>query len=216
MNRLTAAAAGLVVVLVLVLYWMFVWSPKSERVGEIEAQIEQTIARQQAVQRDIAELEEVRSRVARLEAGLAASQSIVPRDSGLPGALRQLQLAAQDAGATLVSVQPGRPAAVEEAEVPGQDQLASLPLSVQVRGGYFQLVDFLRRVEDPTITPRGIAWEGVTVSSQDYPVLDMSLAGEMYALLPSGGDGEGADAGPSPGDGSPDADQTPSPTEDAS
>lgn len=211
MNRLTAAAAALGLILVLALYWLFLWSPKSERVAEIEEQIEQTIASQQDVRRDIAELEEVRSRVARIEAGLAASQSIIPRDSGLPGALRQLQLAAQDAGATLVSVQPGRPTAVEEDEVAGEIQLARLPLSVQVRGSYFQLVDFLRRVEDPTITPRGIAWGGANLSPEEYPVLNLSLTGEMYALLPAARDEEGTDAGQPPG-----ADQTPSATEDAS
>lgn len=185
--------------LVLVVYYVLVWSPQRSRVAEIEDRISQTITQQQQVRDQIARLEEVRASAPRLEAALADSHSIIPRDSALPSALRQLQLAADDAGATLVSIQPGRPEAVGSGEAGGEAageaggdtvsgpagdrQLARLSLSVQVQGRYFQLVDFLRRIEDPAITPRGIVWSGMSIGLEEYPVLSLSASGEMYALL---------------------------------
>lgn len=194
MNRQTGLLTLAGVVVVLVLYYLFVWSPMDNEVADLETQIDETVAQQEQVTSDIRRLEDVRARAPEIEAALAAAQSIVPYDSALPGALRQLQVAADESGATLVSVQPGRPSAVEDSGVPeiGERTLTTLTLSVQMSGGYYQLVDFLRRVETPAITPRGVVWSSMSVSPEEYPTLTMSLSGQMYALLEPapGGDGE--------------------------
>lgn len=181
MNRQQMLLGVLGVIVILVLFYMFVFNPKQEELAEIETEIEEAIAQEAALEVRIASLEEVRARAPEIEASLATAESIIPREQALPSALRQLQLAADDAGAELTSVTPGRPAGTE-GEIA---ELAELTVNVVLTGSYFQLVDFLRRVEDPAITPRGIIWSGVTISAAEYPTLTATMSGRMFALLPA-------------------------------
>ncbi len=224
MNRQMWLLAGLGLVLVLVLYFLFLWRPRTQELAEATEQIEETQQQQDQARADIARLEAVRANAPEFEAAISAANSVIPQDEALPAALRQLQLAADDSGLTLLTVTPGRPAEVAPPEGEEQDggeaapeadgQLAQISLSVQVTGNYFQVVDFLRRVEDPTIVPRGIVWTTASVTAEDYPTLNASLTGQMFARLPV------ADVADEEGDGTPDEPEpaptgTPGPTETA-
>lgn len=179
MTRQAAILSALGVVLILVLFYFFAFQPKNEELELIQEETDAAIAQQATLEARIAALQEVRLRAPEIEAALAAAESIIPREAALPSALRQLQLAADDSGVELISIAPGRPA-VGEGEAA---ELSTLTLSLAVEGSYFQLVDFLRRIEDPAITPRGIEWTSGTVGASQYPVLSVALSGEMYALL---------------------------------
>lgn len=179
MTRQAAILSALGVVLILVLFYFFAFQPKNEELALIQEETDAAIAQQATLEARIAALQEVRLRAPEIEAALAAAESIIPREAALPSALRQLQLAADDSGVELISIAPGRPA-VGEGEAA---ELSTLTLSLAVEGSYFQLVDFLRRIEDPAITPRGIEWTSGTVGAGQYPVLSVALSGEMYALL---------------------------------
>ena len=39
-----------------------------------------------------------------------------------------------------------------------RSDLYRIDLNAELRGRYFQIVDTLRRLEDPAISPRGIVW----------------------------------------------------------
>lgn len=188
MNRQTALVAALGALLILVLAFVFIVRPRQQEVAEIQTEIEEVRAEQGVVRTQIARLEEVRARSPEVEAALAAAESVIPRDDAkIPAAVRQLQMAANDSGADLASVALDRPADVaelnedEDVEVP--EDLTSLSVTVTVRGGYFQIVDFLRRIEDPVVTPRALLWTNAAVSLEDYPTLNANLSGVMFAYL---------------------------------
>lgn len=180
MNRQMLMLVGVGLVLLLVLFYLLGWKPQSEELARIQTETDSAIAQQAVLESQIASLESVRASAPEIEAALATAESLVPREAALPAALRQLQLAADDSGVNLVSIGPGRPAADET--VP---ELARIAVSINAEGSYFQLVDFLRRLEDPAITPRVILFENVAVSLGEYPILGATLAGSMYALLPA-------------------------------
>lgn len=181
MTRQAALLSALGVALVLVLFYFFAFQPKNEELAVIREDIDAAVAQQATLEARIAALQEVRLRAPEIEAALAAGESIIPRESALPSALRQLQLAADDSGVDLLTIAPGRPAAVG-GDVP---ELSMLTVSLTIQGSYFQLVDFLRRIEDPSITPRGLIWTSGTVTPADYPQLSVTLSGQMFALLPT-------------------------------
>ncbi|MEX0651806.1 MAG: hypothetical protein WD186_07250, partial [Actinomycetota bacterium] len=89
--------------------------------------------------------------------------------------------------------------------VEGEEQnLYALALSVQIEGGYFQIVDLLRRLEDPAITPRGMTWSALALSIAEAPELTATLSGRTFAILadpPAPGTG---DSDPEVDDGEPD------------
>lgn len=205
MNRQMLLLSLLGVVLVAVLFYFFAWAPKSTEIEEIEAQIEQVLTQQATTTQRIRALEEVRQRAPEIEADLATVEAIVPREVGLPAALRLLQLAADDSGVTLNTVAPGRPAAV------GDQGLASISLNLSISGSYFQVVDFLRRVGDPEITPRAILFSSVSMAPEEYPQLNVTVSGQMFALV-------GSPAPPPEPEADPDADPdaaTEAPTDEA-
>lgn len=182
MNRQQGLIAGLVVVAVAVVFYLFLWQPRSEEIAELQAQREAVDEQIAQLERRREELVAVRAEAPEAEADVVAAETIIPLDLALPSALRQFQLAADEAGATLVNVSPSRPQQVVDAE-PG---VAAIEFSMQATGGYYQLVDFLRRIEDPTISPRGIIWSSMSItgSVEEYPTLTAAVSGRMFAVLP--------------------------------
>jgi hypothetical protein len=187
MSRTTTVLGALVVVVVLAAWYLLLWSPRVEALETVETDIVQAQQRQADAQARISQLQQVREQAPDLQAELAAAAALLPQETALPGALRQLQQAADDSGATLVSVAPARPTPVEAA-VPGAptatgNDLYAVGLSLEIQGGYFQIVDTLRRLEDPSISPRGFVWESVALTVDEYPNLTVAVSGRMFAVL---------------------------------
>ena len=177
MSRIQLLLAILGALLLIVLFYLFLWQPRSDEIAEVRARTEQVEAQEQQVRIEIARLRAIRENAAELEADLNAAGAILPASAAGPPLLRQLQLAADDAGMNLQSVTFGRPV------VSGVDpELAEMTVNVNVQGTYFQVVDFLRRVEDPRITPRGVLWGNVSMSITEHPTLNVVLTGRAYAL----------------------------------
>lgn len=188
--------AGVVALVAAVAFYFFLWSPKNAETAEINEQIDTVEAEQVQLRARIAELEQLRATAPEIEAAIVAAQSIVPRDLALPSATRQLQLAADESGVDMRTITFQQTSQVDGAE-PGT---VSIDLGVTIEGGYFQIVDFLRRVEDPAITPRGIVWNNLSLAPSAYPTLNASLTGSMYAKLPAPpAEGDSADGTGQPG-----------------
>ena len=175
MSRLQILLSILLAVLIVLLFWFLVFSPRQDDLAQLEMQIEDERVAQAALSERIAELRAVRENAPSAEAQLAAGNAIISPDPGLPAALRQLQSAADESGLVLRSISSSRPA-ILEADL----GIANIALAVQLEGGYFQVVDFLRRVEDPTITPRAVLWTGIDISIVEHPELLVSVSGNLF------------------------------------
>lgn len=185
MTRQKTLLSILAAVLLVILAFVFLLRPQMTEADEVRQEIEDTRAQQAQLESQIVRLEDVRARSPEIEALVAAADTLIPRDDpALPAAVRQLQMAANDSGAQLVSVAMSRPAVTEATnDVAVPPGLATIATSVTVSGGYFQLVDFLRRVEDPVISPRAILWNQANVTLAEYPTLTMNLSGALFAYL---------------------------------
>lgn len=181
MTRRNGIFAGLAAILLIVLFFFFVWQPRSEEIAGLEDERENVLQQQALLRTQIERLQEVRQNAAEAEATVVAAETIVPRDLAIPAALRQLVLAADESGTELVSTTWSRPEQLADAQ-PG---LASISFGLQVSGGYYQIVDFLRRVEDPAISPRGFIWSSLSLAEDEYPTLSANISGTVYSLLPT-------------------------------
>lgn len=180
MSRAVQLLIALGAVALVTLAFLFLIKPKLDEANELRVEAEDLQGQQATVRTQIQALQDVRSRSPNLEAELAAVSAVIPEDPALPAALRQLQMAADDSGVTLVSVSPSTPA---NAGIEDAPRLASITVNLAIEGGYFQVVDFLRRIEDPVITARGFLIQDVGVSTQEYPTLTVSVAATMFSLL---------------------------------
>jgi type IV pilus assembly protein PilO len=182
MTRVQVLLAALAAVLIVVLFWFLVWQPGQEEREDLEQQIAAVQVQQQELTAERGQLREVRERAPEIDAEIATANRIIPTFADVPGVLRLLQSAADDSGVVLRVVQPTRPQQLDLAPA----GLSFIGLSLQLEGSYFQIIDFLRRIEDPTMTARGIRWEGATLTRNDdeYPVLEIALTGSLFSQLP--------------------------------
>lgn len=199
MKRQTIVLLVLAAVLVTALWWMLLYSPQRDEQAALEMQRDQVLAEQATLRQEIVQLETVRETAPELQARLLAGETLIPHDVALPSALRQLQLAAEDSGVVLRTISAGRPVTVGEPSVitPGA-QLSSIQLTLAVEGEYFQLVDLLRRLEDPSITGRGLLTQTMSLAPQEYPELVASVTVQAYAVIPPSLDPSAEAAEPEP------------------
>jgi Tfp pilus assembly protein PilO len=181
MKRQMILLVALGAVALVAAFWMLLWQPQRAELATVEESIAAEETAQVELQEELERLRTVREEAPTVVAELATAESVLPFDAALPSALRQLQAAADEAQLTLVAVAPARPAQIEGAE-PG---VASIAMNVQLQGSYFQVVDFLRRTEDPSISPRAMLWSNVAVTKDEYPTLTVALTGAIYAQLPA-------------------------------
>lgn len=178
MSRQSVLLAGLAGLLVVALWWIFLYTPGQEDLARVEDEIAAAEAEMLSLQRRVAQLEAVRSRAPETEAAIARLLSVIPDDPDLAGALRQIKASAEDSGLELVSVVAERPTVLDE-----PTGLASAAITLTAEGSYFQVVDFFRRLEDPQITARGLRFNDVTITGEEYPTLSVSITGAMFSVL---------------------------------
>ena len=187
MTRQSTFLAILVALLLAVGFYFLLFQPGQEELADVETQIEDVEAQQGVTQIRIAELEAVRAEAASIEAAIAAAASLVPSDAALPATLRQLQAAADDSGLTLTTIAPSPPAPFVSPD--GTDaELATIAVNMVAEGSYFQLVDFMRRIEDPALVARGVVVDAVSVTPLEYPDLSMSVTAQIFSNIVPGPD----------------------------
>jgi Tfp pilus assembly protein PilO len=135
---------------------------------------------------EIAERREFQRQSGALEGRVKALDKLFPSRNQMADLTEALQSLADQTSVELVSIQPGTPVRGTDT-----DPLARVPIQLSVVGGYFQLADFLNRLE--TLTPTNAAETGPTSRA----VLVMTVA-----LTPSGGGetGSASDTSGSPDD----------------
>jgi Tfp pilus assembly protein PilO len=198
--KFTASVIAVLVALVLTLaFWFLLYKPAVDQQAEIEAETEAFRQQAQSLQTEIAQLRDIESRQVEIRAAFARLEEFIPTGSAQPSAIRQFQRAADAAGTEITTVTFGAPAAVTangEGATPGDTgdpgtSLATISIAMTVQGGYFQLVDFFRRVE--VEVPRAVLVESLAVTEGEatFPQLAANWTGEMYAIVPSGDIGVG-------------------------
>ena len=212
---------GLLVAVVLaVAFYFFLYKPASEEQAAFEAETTTLRDQQANLEAEIQRLRLVERNQVEINAMKARLEEFIPNGPAQPSAIRQLQAAADSAGVDLALLTFGDPAVPDPATgaVPANTgdpntTLANIPVTMAVDGGYFQIVDFLRRVE--VDVPRAALIQTMRIREKEragFPTLTATTTGQMFAVVPVG-DIVDAGAGPAtPGAPAPGAGTAPAPT----
>lgn len=183
---LLAAIAAVVVALAM---WFLLFAPEREEQSALRDEIAALVARQNAQRLQIARLEEIKANELDVRADIARLEQYIPDGAAQPSAIRQLQLVADAAGVDITSVSFAQPTAVPGAPAPPVPDtvLASVPVTLVVEGGYFQVADFLRRVEAEM--PRALLVDSVTITEAQqpahFPTLSVNMATRLFTVVPA-------------------------------
>lgn len=192
--RATPPVIGVIVALVLALvFWFAFYKPAKEEQEAVQAETASLQAQLATLEAQIADLRDIKAREVEINAAMARLEEYIPSGPAQPTAIRQFQNAADAAGSEITSVTFGQPAVPEasattdpaQTGVTGDTTLANIPVTVTVQGGYFQVVDFLRRLE--VDVPRAVLVQSVTIgeATSGFPRLTVDFSGQIFAVLPT-------------------------------
>jgi hypothetical protein len=142
--------------------------PVLGRTAAARADEQRAASQSQVLRSQIGALQDVKANAVPLQARAKAARGMFPPRPALPDLVDALQKVADQSGVELVSVQPAAPALST-----ANPALAEITTGVVVTGGYFQVEDFLARLEGlvkgsgagPGIPPRSVLVRSVSLSS---------------------------------------------------
>ncbi|HEX5616481.1 MAG TPA: type 4a pilus biogenesis protein PilO [Acidimicrobiia bacterium] len=181
MNRRGVALFAVAAVAIVALWWTLVYSPRGDQLDDAKVELETAQGEQQALQAQLARLEDINENLPEIDADLAKLSGLVPPTADLAGFILGMNDLANQSGIDWISVSPTPPAAQGTG-------FATIGLNITVEGGFFQVLDYLNRLED---FDRLVVVEGVNVTGgstggegTDGAVVDSSgLAVSMTARM---------------------------------
>lgn len=178
----------LVAVVLAAAYWFLLYKPAAEEQTALEAETAELETEQSRLRNQIAQLEQVKADEVAIRAAISRLEEFVPAGVAQPQVVRQFQQAADAAGVEITSVAFGEPTAIEDAPDTGDPTtaLASISVSMVIEGGYFQAVDFFRRVEQDVT--RAVLTQSVNIAEgqETFPSLETTWGGQLFAIVPVG------------------------------
>lgn len=190
-QRLLAIGAG-AALLVFVLWYFLLWSPRSDDLEKAKDRSETAQQQQNQLQSEIARLRAAQKDEPVLRAQLETLRTSIPDEPNLAQFILDTNDAAIRSGIDFISIAPALPAASTVAVAPAPASPGSpaapaplgappadIKLSLQIKGGYFQVLDFLNRLD---ALPRLVVTDGLNVSSEATasPRLTVAVTARMF------------------------------------
>jgi Tfp pilus assembly protein PilO len=163
--------------------WFLLVSPKRSHAAELRTTAASQVTANSQLETQLAVLKAQAKDLPKQQAKLAKVAAKIPDNPALPAMVRALTTAATSAGVELVSMTPGTPAAITAApaaapvagstrrtaaaSTAAAGQLAMIPLTLSVVGGYFQVEQFVANLED---LPRSLRITSLTLAPGTNPL----------------------------------------------
>ena len=180
---LGAVGAGL---LILIVWFLFLWGPQGNRLSDAHDRRDTAEQQNQALQAQLARLQAAQERVPELAARLEQLRVAVPEQPNLAQFILDANDAAERSGIDFISVSPSPPAA-------GESGPSVIRTSINITGGYFQVLDFLNRLGS---MPRIVIVDTVGISPAGAQGdLTVTLAARMFTTASPESAGTGGGTG---------------------
>jgi Tfp pilus assembly protein PilO len=179
--RSRVVAVGLLLFVVVLLIWnMFVFGPKSRSLSHAKKDTQAAQAIETTLRAALARLQNISHNGPEIAAELDKLSAAVPDSPDLDGFILSANQIAVKSGIDWLSVAPG----VVQAGTTGP---SVIPLTVQIKGGFFQVLDYLNRLEAmgrlvvvDSITLSGGGGTTGGVAATGPPTLSVNLAARMF------------------------------------
>jgi Tfp pilus assembly protein PilO len=214
-NRRALLIGTAAAVAVIVLWYFVFWSPRSKALDQARGRRQAAQQQETQLRAEITRLRGAQNQEPAKRARLEALRTAIPDDPKLAQFILDTNDAANRAGIDFISVAPQLPAApagaAGAATTPATPaggggatttnaagaRPAEIKLSLQIKGGYFQVLDFLNRLDDLS---RLVVNDSLTVTADQSARLTVGLTSRMFTrTVPAGYATSGSASGASPG-----------------
>jgi len=205
MRRVVAIAVGAAVA-VLLAWYLLLWSPANKSVKNAKARTTSAQLQVTQLQADITRLEEAQRNQPAAQAKLEVLRAAIPDDPQLGQFILAVNDAATKAGIQFASISPSEPrqptptasasaatsgAATTGTTLPGTrvstaggPAPAEIAVSMSIKGGYFQILDFMNRLDS---MPRLVVTDSVNVTADPNGALGVGLTCRIFVrAVPTG------------------------------
>jgi Tfp pilus assembly protein PilO len=171
MKNRTIAVGGIVAVLVIAAWWMFVFSGIRSEASDIDEETDAARTEQRSLETQLKLLEDLEANSAETQARLNELRAAVPEQADLAAFIDQANALGAETGVSWVSVTPAPPAAT--------GSVGTVNFSIVVEGGYYQVLDYLNRMEN---LDRLVVVDGVEIASAEAGG-ESDATGDLTATL---------------------------------
>lgn len=179
---------GLGVVVILVAWYFLIIVPKKDETDSKLAEYQTANAEYEQNRAKVQRIDEERTAAKQAAGDLLKLNKLIPMDSQVPSMIVELQATANDAGLKFLKIVPATPVA-------GADGGTIVPIEINVQGEYYDIHDFLYRVEnyarmegnDINVTGRlinVIALDLTQPDSGDFPQVLVKIGANAYMTSP--------------------------------
>ncbi|MBA2624040.1 MAG: type 4a pilus biogenesis protein PilO, partial [Acidimicrobiia bacterium] len=166
---------GVAAAVVLVVAWfLLLWSPQAQKVSDAEDRRATAEQGNQELELRLARLQALEERRPGLEAEDDALDSAVPGDPLLGELLLDLDEAANSSGVSVTSITPSEPTVDASTETAGGP--TGIPVAIEVKGGYFEVLDYVNRLED---LPRVVVLDGLSLNAAETDAGETELSASL-------------------------------------
>lgn len=163
-NRPVVLGAGAVIVVLVLIWWFLLWSPRNRAYNAAAANAQAAQAQVDQLQSQYDRLNSIKQRIPQLQAELAKIHIAIPDKPELDQIILDINGAAAQSGMELDSIAPTPPAAstgaANTATAGGAPPF--IRVSLALKGGYTELLDFMDRLDS---LPRLIVIDTVSASA---------------------------------------------------
>jgi Tfp pilus assembly protein PilO len=180
-NRKVVLAAVGALLAVSGLWYMLLWSPQSSALSKAKARTAAAVQKQSDLGIQLRGLQKAKLTLPQSKDRLSRMATAIPDDPGLADLIDQVNAAAKAAGVDFLTLTPqapptktgAAPVAAKKQTVAGVDDLT---LSVTAQGSYFQLTDFMNKLN---ALPRLVVIDTMALSGQDK-TMTLQVGGRTF------------------------------------
>lgn len=208
MNRRVILLAVGAAVLVLAGWYLLLWSPSKSSLDKAKERRQTAEQQQQQLQAEINRLKEAQRNEPQNRAKLETLRTAIPDDPALGQFIIDVNDAATRSGIDFVSIAPAEPRLATTAAAPAATTTtaagstptttatttapavapatppAEISVALQIGGGYFQVLDFLNRLD---ALPRLVVTDALNMSSDNVGRLTVGVTGRIFVrAIPAG------------------------------
>ncbi|MFA5785522.1 MAG: type 4a pilus biogenesis protein PilO [Actinomycetota bacterium] len=151
MKRAYVAGAAVLAVVLVAVFYLASWKPTSGKIDQANQARQEAQSEESRLRAQIARLEELKRRAPEIQAEIAQFSEKIPDTPDLPGFIRRIVEISARSGVDVNSISPGAPSPLTAQSAGGKavgvGGVNVIQVALAVEGGYFQMSDFLSRLE---------------------------------------------------------------------
>lgn len=176
MKQRVVIIVGAVVAVVLVAGWaLLLYKPESDKLGEVQRQVEAEKSQEVSLQAQLVKLKDLKEQEPEIDAELSRVKSLIPDGPDLATYIREANRIAGDSGIDWLKITAADPQA--------SGDITTVALDLEITGKYFNVVDYLTRVQELSRAVRFDSLQMSTASGEGVPkgAVSVKLSGRMFS-----------------------------------